>query len=76
MVSSNLRIAQTLTVSIILLAALAALGGLLLPGLYRETEWVLPQVRGQDLVTLLALPFLAAAMAAAAGIGAGDYDVD
>ncbi len=62
MASSNLRIAGALTVLIILLAAPAALGGLLLPGLYRETEWVVPQVRGQDLVTLLALPFLAAAM--------------
>lgn len=62
MFSPNLRVAQTLTVAIIVLAAIACLGGLLLPGLYRETAWALPQVRGQDLVTLLVLPVLAAAL--------------
>ena len=58
----NLRTAQRLSVAILLLAAVASLGGLVIPGLYRETAWSLPQVRGQDLVTLLALPALAFAL--------------
>jgi hypothetical protein len=37
------------------LAALTATVGLWFPGVYRETAWVVPQNRGQDLVTLLAL---------------------
>lgn len=37
------------------LAALAAGVGLFLPSVYRETAWVIPQNRGQDLLTLLVL---------------------
>jgi hypothetical protein len=41
-------------------AALAAAGvGLFWPAIYRETAWVVPQNRGQDLVTLAALALLA-----------------
>lgn len=51
--------AYTLTWAIAVLAAIAAAGGLFWTGLYRaETPWTSPQMRGQDLVTLLALPFL------------------
>jgi hypothetical protein len=47
------------------LAALAAAVGLLLPGVYRETAWVVPQNRGQDLVTLLALVVMVPVLRAA-----------
>jgi hypothetical protein len=51
--------AMRLSMAIVVLAALASLAGLLLPGVYqRETAWVVPQNRGQDLVTLLALALL------------------
>lgn len=63
---SSLRVAQRLTVAAMILAAVAAAIGLLAPGVYNETEWALPQVRGQDLLTLLALPVLAWALA---GVG-------
>jgi hypothetical protein len=46
-----LRVAQILTGLIVLLAALASGVGLRMPGLYRDTAWTVPQVRGQDLVT-------------------------
>lgn len=60
------RVAQILTVLILLLAAVASAGGLFLPGLYRDTAWVVPQNRGADLVTLvLALPALLIALLAA-----------
>jgi hypothetical protein len=56
---SGLGAAYTLTLVITVLAAVAAAGGLLWDGLYRaETPWTSPQMRGQDLVTLLSLPFL------------------
>lgn len=51
----RLRVAFALSWLIVALAALAAAVGLLLGGVYRETAWVVPQNRGQDLVTLLAL---------------------
>ena len=53
--SQRLRVAFALSWLVIVLAALAAAVGLLLPGVYRETTWVVPQNRGQDLLTLLAL---------------------
>lgn len=59
---SNLRVAQILTVPIILLAAVAGAGGLFIPGLYGESPTIAAVIRGQDLVTLMALPFLAAAL--------------
>jgi hypothetical protein len=52
-----LQTAHVLTAIILVLAAVASAGGLFLPGLYRDTAWVVPQNRGADLVTLfLALP--------------------
>jgi hypothetical protein len=50
--------AWRLTVPIVVLAVLASALGLFTPSIYRETDWVLPQNRGQDLVTLLALAVL------------------
>lgn len=49
----------SLTAAIIPLAAVAAGAGLLLPGIYRDPAWLVPQARGQDLVTLLAVLALA-----------------
>jgi hypothetical protein len=57
-VSPRLVIAHRLTVAVFVLASLAAGVGLFLPDVYRETDWVIPQNRGQDLVTLLALAVL------------------
>lgn len=55
----GLRVAYTLTLVIVVLTAVAAAGGLFWSGLYRgETAWTVPQMRGQDLITLLTLPFL------------------
>jgi hypothetical protein len=51
--------AVLLTWLVIPLAFVAAAAGLLWPAVYRETEWVIPQNRGQDLVTLVALALLA-----------------
>lgn len=47
-----------LTLVITALGTIASAAGLFAPDVYRETEWVLPQVRGQDLVTLVAMPIL------------------
>lgn len=58
-------LAHRLTVVIMALAALAAAAGLLLPSVYRETAWVIPQNRGQDLVTLLAVAALLPTLIAA-----------
>lgn len=63
-VSSRLKIAHRLTVPVVVLAAIAAAIGLFLPAVYRETEWVVPQNRGQDLVTLLVLAALIPALIA------------
>jgi hypothetical protein len=53
--SRRLAVAYRLTIAIVFLAAIAAALGLFVPSIYRETDWVIPQNRGQDLVTLLAL---------------------
>jgi hypothetical protein len=52
--SQRLRAAFALSWLVSALAAPAAAAGLLVPAVYRETAWVVPQNRGQDLVTLLA----------------------
>lgn len=44
-----------MTWTLVPLAGTAAAAGLLVPSVYRETAWVLPQNLGQDAVTLLAL---------------------
>jgi hypothetical protein len=50
---------------ILILLPLATLVGLLVPGFYRDTAWMIPQARGQDLVTLLAIePLLIVALLA------------
>lgn len=55
----RLRTAEILTAIILPLVILVALAGLFMPGLYRDTAWVVPQNRGTDLVTLLvAVPAL------------------
>jgi hypothetical protein len=52
--------AVPLTGIIIILGAVAAYGGLFIPGLYRDTPYMVQQAIGQDLVTLcVALPALA-----------------
>ena len=57
--------ATPLTVLILILLPLATLIGLLVPGFYRDTVWMIPQARGQDLVTLLAIePLLIVALLA------------
>jgi hypothetical protein len=56
--NDRLTIAWRLTWLIIVLAALASAVGLWIPSVYRETAWVVPQNRGQDLVTLLMLGVL------------------
>jgi hypothetical protein len=56
-----------LTLPIIVLGALASGAGLFAPQVYRETAWALPQIRGQDLVTLAALPILLFAAFRASG---------
>jgi hypothetical protein len=54
-----------LTLLILALLPLAALVGLFVPGFYRDTAWMIPQARGQDLVTLLAIePLLIVALLA------------
>ncbi len=59
------RAATPLTVLILILLPLATLIGLLVPGFYRDTAWMIPQARGQDLVTLLAIePLLIVALLA------------
>lgn len=57
--TQNLRVAQILTVIILVLATVAAAGGLFLPNLYRDNTWIAEQNRGGDVVTLaLAVPAL------------------
>ncbi|MGC9529990.1 MAG: hypothetical protein ACP5G2_05150 [Candidatus Bipolaricaulaceae bacterium] len=62
---SGSRVGRALGWAIVPLAALASLGGLVLPDLYREPAELAAQMRGQDLVTLLAAIVLAGALAAA-----------
>jgi hypothetical protein len=57
-------VAQILTVVIILLATVASAGGLLIPDLYREPTALTVQMRGQDLVTLVATLALAVTLVA------------
>lgn len=69
--AASLRAALRLSWAVAALAAVAALGGLLLPGLYAaETEWAAPQMRGQDAVTLIAA-LLLGALLPAVGRGSG-----
>jgi hypothetical protein len=56
--SLRLSVGYRSTVLIAVLAALASGVGLWVPSVYRDTAWVIPQSRGQDLVTLLSLPAL------------------
>jgi hypothetical protein len=55
---ARLRVAIALTWVVVALATIAAAIGLWMPAVYRETAWVVPQNRGQDLITLLALAVL------------------
>jgi hypothetical protein len=59
---ARLRVAFVLTWLVVVLAAIAAAVGLWMPAVYRETAWVVPQNRGQDLVTLIALALLVPAL--------------
>jgi hypothetical protein len=62
----GVRVARWLTVVMLPLLALAAGAGLLAPAVYeRNPATIVPALRGQDLVTLLAVPVLAAALAGA-----------
>lgn len=61
----RLEVAFRLSAVIMVLATVAAAVGLLLPSVYRETDWVIPQNRGQDLVTLLAQCLLVPVLIAA-----------
>jgi hypothetical protein len=61
----RLVIAQRLTTAIMPLAAVAAGVGLLVPSVYRDTAWVVPQNRGQDLVTLFVVAVLVPVLTAA-----------
>ncbi|MGA8053833.1 MAG: hypothetical protein WCA12_08230 [Burkholderiales bacterium] len=61
----RLLIAHRLTWLVIALAAIAAGVGLAMPGVYRETDRVIPLNRRQGLVTLFALAALMPALVAA-----------
>jgi hypothetical protein len=62
---TRLTAAFRMTIAIVILAAVAAGVGLFAPAVYRETAWVVPQNRGQDLVTLLALALMVPVLTAA-----------
>jgi hypothetical protein len=63
MSNTNLRPAATLSTLIAILATIASMGGLLLPGLYRDNLFVVSAWKGNDLITLfLAVPILVFAM--------------
>ena len=51
----NFTLQFRLSIFIFVLALIASSTGLFSPSVYRETSWVIPQNRGQDLVTLLSL---------------------
>lgn len=53
--NDQFALARRLTFWLMPFAAVAAITGLFWPSVYRETAWVVPQNRGQDLVTLLVL---------------------
>lgn len=60
--TSSLSVASILTLLILVLLPVASGVGLLVPSFYRDTAWMIPQARGQDLVTLVvAEPLLLAA---------------
>lgn len=55
--------ATILTITTVLLLPIVTLVGLLVPGFYRDTAWMIPQARGQDLITLVvAEPLLIGAL--------------
>ena len=59
------RVATPLTLLTLILLPLATLIGLLVPGLYRDTAWMIPQARGQDLMTFVTIePLLMVALLA------------
>jgi hypothetical protein len=59
------RAATVLTVLVLVLLPLATAVGLFVPGIYRDTAWMIPQARGQDLITLTVVePLLVAALLA------------
>jgi hypothetical protein len=61
-----LAVADLLSVVAVPLALVAAVAGLAMPGLYRDPAVLVPQARGQDLVTLVAgVPLLVGALVAA-----------
>jgi hypothetical protein len=57
-----MQVAFRLTALIVPLAGIAAGVGLLIPHVYRDAEGVVPAIRGQDLLTLVTVPLLAAAL--------------
>lgn len=60
------RTVQILTWLVVFLAAVATAGGLFVPGLYRESGWLLQAMRGTDLYTLfVALPAVLVALSVA-----------
>lgn len=60
------RTATVLTVIALVLLPVAAGVGLFVPGFYRDAAWMIPQARGQDLVTLvIAEPLLLGSLIAA-----------
>lgn len=64
--------ARRLTAICAMLALIAAGAGLLFPSVYRDPAAIVPALRGQDLLTLLALPvLLIAVVAAGRGSAAG-----
>lgn len=63
-ISFNVRVARLLTTIIVPLAFIASAGGLLIHNLYRDAPEVIPAMRGQDLVTLISCPILAAVLLA------------
>lgn len=65
--SNRLAVFRHLSWIIAVLAAIASAVGLFAPTVYRETDWVIPQNRGQDLVTLIALVVLVWAQKAQRG---------
>lgn len=61
--STNLRTARFLSITIAILASIAAAGGLILDGLYRDNLFVTSAWKGNDFVTLfIAVPLLIAAL--------------
>lgn len=60
------RTSTILTVLALLLVPVATMTGLFAPGFYRDTAWMIPLARGQDLVTLVvAEPLLLGSLLAA-----------